>query len=239
MLTAREVLARRDQPIELVIFDCDGVLIDSEGVASIVLSRELQRLGWMISAEECETEFLGTSLRDIIVKAEAAIGRPVPSDFGARFSAAIIAALQDDVAAIPGAAEALEQLTEAGMPWRVASNSSHDEMAVKFGRTGMVELVGGRQHSAEDMMRLGLNGKPDPHLFLAAAEAAGVPPARCLVIEDSIPGSRAARAAGMTCLGFSPRGSGAELAAEGAGVFKDMAELPALLGIAKRVAQAC
>jgi beta-phosphoglucomutase-like phosphatase (HAD superfamily) len=239
MLTAREVLARRDQPIDLVIFDCDGVLIDSEGVASIVLSRELQSLGWNISAEDCETEFLGTSLRDIIVKTEAVIGRRVPDDFGVRFSAAMIRALAEDVAAIPGAAEALERLTGAGMPWRVASNSSHDEMAVKFGRTGMVELVAGRQHSAEDMMRLGLNGKPDPHLFLAAAEAAGVPPSRCVVIEDSIPGARAARAAGMTCLGFSPRGTGAELAAEGAGVFKDMAELPALLGIEKRVAQAC
>jgi beta-phosphoglucomutase-like phosphatase (HAD superfamily) len=66
-----------------------------------------------------------------------------------------------------------------------------------------------------------------------------VPPARCVVIEDSIPGSRAARLAGMTCLGFSPRASGAELAAEGAGVFRDMADLPALLGIERRVAQAC
>jgi beta-phosphoglucomutase-like phosphatase (HAD superfamily) len=239
MLTAREVLARRDQPIELVIFDCDGVLIDSEGVASIVLSRELQQLGWIITPEDCESEFLGTSLRDIIAKTEAVTGRPVSADFGVRFSAAMIQALSEDVAAIPGAAEALERLTEAGMPWRVASNSSHDEMAVKFGRTGMVGLVGGRQHSAEDMMRLGLNGKPDPHLFLAAAAAAGVAPALCVVIEDSVPGARAARAAGMTCLGFSPRGAGGELAAEGAGVFRDMAELPALLGIEKRVIQAC
>jgi beta-phosphoglucomutase-like phosphatase (HAD superfamily) len=239
MLTAHEVLARRDQPIDLVIFDCDGVLIDSEGVASIVLSRELQRLGWMISDAECETLFLGTSLRDIIAKTEAATGRPVPPDFRETFSAAMITALVDDVDAIPGAAEALEALTEAGMPWRVASNSSHEEMAVKFARTGMVHLVGDRQHSAEDMMRIGLNGKPDPHLFLAAAEAAGVPPARCLVIEDSVPGSRAARRAGMTCLGFSPHASGIELAAEGAGVFKAMAELPALLGLSKPVAKAC
>jgi HAD superfamily hydrolase (TIGR01509 family) len=239
MLTAREVLARRDQPIDLVIFDCDGVLIDSEGVASIVLSRELRRLGWMISPEECETEFLGTSLPDIITKTEAVIGRPVPADFGVQFSAAMIVALAEDVEAIPGAIEVLERLTEAGMPWRVASNSSHDEMAVKFARTGMVEIVAGRQHSAEDMMRLGLNGKPDPHLFLAAAAAGGVPPARCVVVEDSIPGTRAARAAGMTCLGFSPRGSGVELAAEGAGIFKEMAELTRLLGIGRRMAEAC
>jgi HAD superfamily hydrolase (TIGR01509 family) len=236
MLTAREVLARRDQPIELVIFDCDGVLIDSEGVASIVLSRELRHLGWMISAEECEAIFLGTSLRDIIAKTEAVIAGPVPADFGARFSAAMIAALAVDVAAIPGAAEVLERLTDAGMPWRVASNSSHDEMAVKFARTGMAALVAGRQHSAEDMIRLGLNGKPDPHLFLAAAAAAGVAPARCVVIGGSIPGSRAARFAGMTCLGFSPHGAGADLAAEGAGVFKDMAALPTLLGIEAPVA---
>jgi beta-phosphoglucomutase-like phosphatase (HAD superfamily) len=239
MLTAHEVLARRDQPIELVIFDCDGVLIDSEGVASIVLSRALQALGWMISPEECEILFLGTSLRDIIEKTEAATGRPVPADFPQTFSAAMVDALRENVDAIPGAAEALETLTEAGMPWRVASNSSHEEMAVKFGRTGMVHLVGDRQHSAEDMMRIGLNGKPDPHLFLAAAAAAGVSPARCVVIEDSIPGSRAARLAGMTCLGFSPHGSGIALAAEGAGIFRAMAELPALLGLQKRVAAAC
>lgn len=231
MMTASEVLALRTQPIDLVIFDCDGVLIDSEGLASIVLSRQLNELGWMITPEECETTFLGTSLRDIIRRTEEAIGQPVPPDFAPRFSAAMVKALSEEVGAIPGAAQALEQLTEAGMAWRVASNSSHAEMAVKFGRTGMKHLVGDRQHSAEDMLKIGLNGKPDPHLFLAAAEAGGVPPERCVVIEDSVPGSRAARAAGMTCLGYAPHGSGQELVVEGAGIFKDMAQLPALLGL--------
>ena len=233
MLTASEVLARRDQPIDLVIFDCDGVLIDSEGLAAVVLSRQLNDLGWMITAEDCMHTFMGTSLKDILRRTEAVIGRPVPADFGATFSAAMVKALGDEVGAIPGAAAALEQLTEAGMKWRVASNSSHAEMAVKFGRTGMAHLVGDRQHSAEDMIRIGLNGKPDPHLFLAAAEAGGVPPERCVVIEDSVPGSRAARLAGMTCLGFSPHAPGQELVVEGAGIFKDMAQLPALLGLAK------
>jgi beta-phosphoglucomutase-like phosphatase (HAD superfamily) len=231
MLTASELLAQRDQPIELVIFDCDGVLIDSEGLAAVVLSRELNRVGWMISAEECEHAFLGTSLTDIIQRTEAAIGHPVPADFAHRFSAAMVKALSEEVGAIPGAAEALEQLTAAGMPWRVASNSSHAEMAVKFNRTGMAALVGERQHSAEDMMKIGLNGKPDPHLFLAAAEAGGVLPDRCLVIEDSVPGARAARRAGMTCLGYAPTGDGHGLAAEGAGIFKDMAQLARLLGL--------
>ncbi|GAB0112988.1 HAD family hydrolase [Acidisoma sp. C75] len=230
MLTASDLLARRVAPVELVIFDCDGVLIDSERLASVVLSRFLHGLGWQISAEECEVLFLGTSLRDIIRRTEAATGRPVPEDFGARFSSAMVAALAEEVEAIPGAPETLRRLTAAGMAWRVASNSSHAEMAVKFGRTGLTDLVHGRLHSAEDMLAIGLNGKPDPHLFLAAAEAGGVPPARCLVIEDSIPGTQAARLAGMSCLGYSPHADGHELAAEGAGIFRDMALLPGLLG---------
>lgn len=231
MIMASDILARREEPVDLVIFDCDGVLVDSERLSSIVLSRFLQDFGWTITAEECEVLFLGTSLRDIVARTEAAIGRRVPDDFGMRFSAAMVQALSAEVEAIPGAPQALHRLTEAGMPWRVASNSSHAEMAVKFRRTGLARLVGDRQHSAEDMLAMGLNGKPDPHLFLAAAKAGGVPPARCLVVEDSIPGTRAARAAGMACLGFSPRAEGHELVAEGAGIFRDMAELPAILGL--------
>lgn len=239
MLTAQDLLARRDQPIELVIFDCDGVLIDSEGLASIVLSRALRELGWMISAGDCETLFLGTSLKDIIARAEAEIGQPVPADFGRRFSAAMVEALAREVETIPGAEAALAALTAAGMNWRVASNSSHAEMETKFGRTGLDGLVGDRRHSAEDMIRIGLNGKPDPHLFLAAAEAGGVPPSRCLVIEDSVPGAQAAKAAGMTCLGYSPKADGHELAAQGAGIFRDMAALPGLLGLNRKAAAAC
>jgi len=231
MLMAQDLLARCDQPIALVIFDCDGVLIDSEGLASVVLSRELRKLGWMISAGDCETLFLGTSLPDIIARTEAEIGRPVPMDFGQSFSAAMVEALAREVEAIPGAETALRALTAAGMDWRVASNSSHAEMAVKFRRTGLDRLVGDRRHSAEDMMKIGLNGKPDPHLFLAAAEAGGVPPAHCLVIEDSVPGCMAAKAAGMACLGFSPKEDGHALAANGAGIFKRMADLPGLLGL--------
>lgn len=236
MLTAQDILDRRDQPIDLVIFDCDGVLIDSEGLASIVLSRALRDLGWMISAGDCETLFLGTSLKDIVARTEAEIGRPVPADFGPAFSAAMVAALSREVEAIPGAEAMLRALTAAGVNWRVASNSSHAEMDAKFARTGLDKLVGDRKHSAEDMMKIGLNGKPDPHLFLAAAEAGGVPPARCLVIEDSVPGAQAAKAAGMSCLGFSPKADGHELAAQGAGIFRDMAELPRLLGLSREAA---
>jgi HAD superfamily hydrolase (TIGR01509 family) len=239
MLTAQEILARRDQPIDLVIFDCDGVLIDSEGLASVVLSRALRDLGWMIEAGDCEHLFLGTSLKDIIARTEAEIGRPVPANFGQTFSDAMVEALAREVETIPGAKAALTALTAAGMSWRVASNSSHAEMVAKFGRTGLDDLVGDRKHSSEDMTKLGLNGKPDPHLFLAAAEAAGVLPSRCLVIEDSVPGAQAAKAAGMTCLGYSPKADGHELAAQGAGIFRDMGALPALLGLKQKAAAAC
>src|SRR5208283_1658178 len=109
--------------------------------------------------------------------------------------------------------------------WRIASNSSHAELQVKFGRNGLADLVAGRLHSHHDVPR----GKPAPDLFLAAAAAEGVAPACCLVIEDSVPGVRAAIAARMTCLGFCPDDDGAHLLAEGAAPFHSLHDLPALL----------
>jgi beta-phosphoglucomutase-like phosphatase (HAD superfamily) len=102
-------------------------------------------------------------------------------------------------------------------------------MGAKFARAGFAELVAGRVHSAFDVIAAGGRGKPAPDLFQAAAAAAGVAPSGCLVVEDSVPGARAARAAGMTCLGFSPGGDGAALAAEGALLFRHLDELPRLL----------
>ncbi len=98
-------------------------------------------------------------------------------------------------------------------------------MAVKFSRVAMTELVAGRMHSARDVAR----GKPAPDLFLAAAAAAGIPPAACLVIEDSVPGAHAARAAGMACIGLAPHGEDAALRATGAVLIQSFAELPAIL----------
>ena len=112
-----------------------------------------------------------------------------------------------------------------GLPWRIASNSSHAELQVKFGRNGLADLVAGRLHSHHDVPR----GKPAPDLFLAAAAAEGVAPACCLVIEDSVPGVRAAIAARMTCLGFCPDDDGAHLLAEGAAPFHSLHDLPTLL----------
>ena len=124
----------------------------------------------------------------------------------------------------------MEAVTAAGLPFRVASNSSHEEMAAKFACTGFDRLIPlHRIHSAHDLIARGLRGKPAPDLFLEAAAAEGVPPAACLVIEDSLPGAQAAAAAGMRCLGFSPDACGAHLAAAGALPFAAMSALPDLL----------
>jgi beta-phosphoglucomutase-like phosphatase (HAD superfamily) len=114
----------------------------------------------------------------------------------------------------------------------VASNSSHEEMAVKFARTGLAPLVAGRTHSARDVAA----GKPAPDLFLAAAAAEGVAPQACIVVEDSLPGIRGALAAGMTCIGLDPHGPGEALRAAGAHPVRALSELPALFRAAMRAA---
>jgi beta-phosphoglucomutase-like phosphatase (HAD superfamily) len=123
----------------------------------------------------------------------------------------------------------VEAVIAFGLRWRIASNSSHIEMAAKFGRVGWGDLVAGRVHSAVDAISLGGAGKPAPDIYLAAAAAEAVPPAHCLVIEDSVAGVTAARAAGMDCLGLSRHGDGAALRSAGATTFGSMHDLPELL----------
>ncbi len=210
--------------LALVIFDCDGVLIDSEPVVNAVVAAELNRLGWPITAEECCARFLGLDLGAMVPLIEAALGRSLPSSWQADVMAEIVAVLRNDAPMVPGAREAMTAATASGLPWRIASNSSHAEMEAKFGCNGLLPVVAGRLHSFTDVA----HGKPSPDLFLAAAGAEGVPASACLVIEDSVPGVQGAIAAGMACLGFSRHGDGAVLAASGAVPFHDLAELPVL-----------
>jgi HAD superfamily hydrolase (TIGR01509 family) len=187
----------------LIVFDCDGVLVDSEPVASRVTARLLTALGWPMTDAEANARFLGMALPDMCPVIEARIGK-LPADFERQLSAALIAALSREALPIAGAAEVLRALAASGVPVRVASNSSRAEMAAKFAATGLASLVAGRLHSFEDVLAAGGRGKPAPDLYLAAAAAEGVRPADCLVIEDSVPGVQAAVAAGMACLGFAP-----------------------------------
>ena len=219
-------------PLRLVIFDCDGVLVDSEGIANRIIARELTAIGWAMSPEEADRLFLGMTLPGMVPMIEAKIGRPIPADFGETLRVAFEVALAREVEAIPGAIAALDGVTALGLPWRVASNSSHAEMEVKFARLGILDRVRGRTHSYQDVA----HGKPAPDVFLAAAAAEGVSPAECIVIEDSTTGMRAARAAGMDCLAYAPHGNEDAFRALGAVPFNPMADLPRLISHALRKA---
>ena len=222
---AFRMLSARRTPLRLVIFDCDGVLVDSEPVTNRVVAAELTRLGWPMTGPECQVRFLGLNIAAMVPVIEAHLGRALPEGWADDLEARLVTVLGEQVELMPGAAAALAETTRLGLPWRIASNSSHAELRAKFGRNGLGNLVAGRLHSHHDVPR----GKPAPDLFLAAAAAEGVAPQDSLVIEDSVPGVRAAMAAGMTCLGFCPGDDDARLLAEGAAPFHSLHDLPILL----------
>lgn len=226
---ARGGLSRRADPLRLVIYDCDGVLVDSEAIADRLVAEELTALGWTISAEESGSLFLGISYEDMCPMIEVRLGRALPEDWLAKFLVRIVTTMREEAELVPGALEALRETDRMGLDWRVASNSSHAEMAVKFERTGLTGLVAGRLHSAHDVMASGGRAKPAPDLFLAVADAAGVTPPQCLVVEDSPAGIRAARAAGMMCLALARHDDGTVACDLGAIPFTSMWELPGLL----------
>jgi len=215
--------------LRLVIFDCDGVLIDSEALCDRVVSAELHRAGWKLSPADCHRRFLGLTFADIQQAAETQLHRPLDPDWIDHLVHRVTKVMAAEATAIPGAREALQATTALGLRFRVASNSSHAEMAAKFARAGLSDLVNGRIHSAYDMIAQGKRGKPAPDLFLAAAAAENIPPANCVVIEDALAGVQAAIAAGMTCLAFSPETDGTHLRQAGAIPFTSMLALPDLL----------
>jgi beta-phosphoglucomutase-like phosphatase (HAD superfamily) len=169
-MTPYDLISVRRSALRLVIFDCDGVLVDSEPVSNRILAHELSALGWPMDTAEATRRFLGVTLQDMAPIIEQRLGRQLPDCWNADVTARIVRALARESTAIPGAVEALQTLTAMGVPWRVASNSSHPEMEAKFARLGVSGLVAGRVHSHTDVAR----GKPAPDLFLAAAAAEGV-----------------------------------------------------------------
>lgn len=216
-------------PLALVIFDCDGVLIDSEALCNRVVALELTREGWPLTTAECQRLFVGLTFADTQTAAETHLARPLGPDWARRLVERVAAVMAIEAELVPGAHEALEAVAGLGLPYRIASNSSREEMAAKFARTGLLALTEGRIHSAHDLIARGKRGKPAPDLFLEAAAAENVEPAACAVIEDSLAGVRAAVSAGMTCLAYSPDSDGEHLRREGALPFASMFALPDLL----------
>jgi beta-phosphoglucomutase-like phosphatase (HAD superfamily) len=213
--------------MKLVIFDCDGVLIDSEALCDRIVAACLARDGWALTPAECHRRFLGLTFPDIQAAAEAWLGRPLGDHWVADVVERVTAAMAAEVEPIQGAREALLGVADLGLPYRIASNSSRPEMAAKFARTGLLPLVEGRIHSAYDLIARGKRGKPDPDLFLEAAGETA--PTDCLVIEDSLAGVRGAVAAGMRCWAYCPEGDGATLRDAGALPFPSMFALPGLI----------
>ncbi len=208
---------------ELVIFDCDGVLVDSEPLANRVLSECFQAAGFPISYETCVAEMVGLPLPRCFELATEWHGKPVPDDFFDTVQGQTYEAIHRELQPVPGIRQAIEAIP---LPRCVASSSELDKIALSLTHTDLLSLFGENYYSAEQVAR----GKPFPDLFLFAAERMGYEPKNCVVVEDSFYGARAAVAAGMDVLGFAGSGFSQQLADEGATVFDDMAALPALLG---------
>jgi HAD superfamily hydrolase (TIGR01509 family) len=212
---------------QLIVFDCDGVLVDSEPIANRLMAEAITALGWPLDTADCMARFKGHHFDTIIAAIEDRLGRPVPVDWLPKMRARTDAAFERELEPVPGVVAVLDAVAASGTATCVASQGPLEKMAVSLGVTGLRPRFEGRVFSADQVAR----GKPHPDLFLYAAEAMGVAPGTCVVIEDSPLGVTGARAAGMAVLGFAPDGDGAELAAAGAELFRDMTELPGLLGL--------
>jgi len=196
----------------LVIFDCDGVLVDSEPIACGVLREALAEIGLPFSYGEVIAQFAGRS-RESIVQTLRKRGVAVPLAFTDHLHERQLAALAAQVEPMPGAVELLEAVDRAGMRSCVASSSGHDRIRLSLSRAGLRRFFSeDRIFSAADVPR----GKPEPDLFLHAADRMGVPPAHALVIEDSVAGVAAARAAGMDVCAFAGTFDAGDLRAVGA-----------------------
>lgn len=217
---------RVTDPIELVIFDCDGVLVDSEPLfvrLQIALGAEL---GWPLTQHEAIERFVGRSRQSIIEQIAARLGDETAAIWWERLIRRHEAAIEAEITPIEGITEALDALEALALPICVASNGRHEKVRHALGRTGLYERFAGRVHTAADVA----HGKPAPDLFLYAAQRMGVDPAACVVVEDSRSGVQAARAAGMRAFGYAGGLTPAEwLAGPGTVVFHAMRELPALL----------
>jgi HAD superfamily hydrolase (TIGR01509 family) len=208
---------------DLVIFDCDGVLIDSERIAVRIDAVVLARLGWELTEAEIVERFVGRSEAYMVSEIERAIGRPLDVGWDDEFVPLYREALEAELEPVDGIVEALDAISA---PTCVASSSSHERLRFTLGLTGLLDHFDGRIFSATDVA----NGKPAPDLFLHAAATLGADPARCAVVEDSVYGVEAARAAGMRAFGYAGGLTpGERLAGPRTTVFGDMRELPGLL----------
>ena len=218
--------------IDAVLFDCDGVLVDSEAITNTVLRDMLDDLGWKnLTEDECMRIFLGRTIRSEAARIEAATGKPLTEEWLASFRARRDEMLERHVTAIDGALEAVETI-HAMFDGRIACASGADRKKVELqlAKCGFLRYFEGRIFSGHELPR----SKPAPDVYLAAANALGRDPTKCAVVEDTVVGVTAGAAAGATVFGYSPHEAGHDTpnALRDAGarvIFTRMGDLPALV----------
>ena len=213
---------------DLVIFDCDGVLVDSETISNRVLAQTLSACGLPTTPEQAVEFYKGRILRDVTARAEERHGAPLPDGWIEKFEADRAIAFKNELSAIDGARETVEAVKAAGVDVCVGTQGKPSKTKLTLGITGLRELFDEDAiFTAYEVPR----GKPFPDLFLHAAQARGADPARTAVIEDTVLGVTAGVAAGMTVFGYATETPAEAIAAAGGQPFELMSQVPALLGL--------
>jgi len=211
---------------KLVIFDCDGVLVDSEGATNEVLAKNLSNYGPTLSQQECIDNFVGGTMAGLADKARG-LGYDLPDDWLDEIYAAMFERLAEGVPVIEGVVDVLDALDRSDIPYCVGSNGPMEKMDITLVNAGLMDRLKGRIYSPHV---IGMeHAKPAPGLYLHAARTMGFAPADCAVIEDSASGAKGAQAAGIRCFGYTGETPADVLEAVGAITFASMHGLPELL----------
>ena len=212
---------------DLVIFDCDGVLVDTETINNEVISQLLNEAGLEMSPEEVARRTTGLAYSEMWEMFEDEVPGSLPVDIEEQQLTLESERFRKELLPIPGVVETVRCLGAAGIPMCVASNGTREKMVVTLEVTGLAGYFGDKFYGVNQVV----HGKPAPDIYLLAAQNMGVPPSRCVVIEDSYPGAQAGLAAGMTVLGYCPDKDIWGLEGLGIQTFSDMNVLPELLGV--------
>jgi len=208
---------------DLLIFDCDGVLVDSELITNRIFAGMLNEMGIPVSLDDMFEQFVGRSMPQCLELTAELLGRPVPDGFLPEFQARTAAALKSELKAVPDIEEVLATM---GIPFCVASSGTHEKMHTTLGVTGLLPKFQGKMYSVTEVAK----SKPAPDVFLYAARQSGVDASACAVIEDTPTGVRAGVAAGMTVFGYCALTPQQRLIAAGAHyTFERMRDLPELI----------